>query len=261
VPIFIPDLSFSTLIAERKVKLSLTVSPCDEHEWTLSRANTEYSIHRVRQKLSTASIEDCQFSLHSQDYQLTPECCFSFWRASLQDLPTTASSPWEIKGTVTSSHSHGCELPQWWIESQHLALLQSTATKYSNLAWSWPPSASPNLLNHGLQVYLSYTIAASKCLSKLDQSRPPSACLSYTISDSKSISKLGRSRPPSSPPNWLDHGLQVHLWVTRSRVPNASPSSFDYGLQVVLATVPDHHFRSGSGSKQNLCQIGCPGRQ
>ena len=32
-------------------------------------------------------------------------------------------------------------------------------------------------------------------------------------------------------------------------------------LDVVLATVPDRHFGSGSGSKPNRCQIGGPGRQ
>jgi hypothetical protein len=32
-------------------------------------------------------------------------------------------------------------------------------------------------------------------------------------------------------------------------------------LLVVLATVPDRHFRSGSGSKPNRCQISGPGRQ
>jgi len=31
--------------------------------------------------------------------------------------------------------------------------------------------------------------------------------------------------------------------------------------QLVLATVPDRHLRSGSGSKTNHCQIGAPGRQ
>jgi len=30
---------------------------------------------------------------------------------------------------------------------------------------------------------------------------------------------------------------------------------------LVLATVPDNHFESGSGSKPNRCQIGGPGRQ
>jgi hypothetical protein len=48
VPIFIPHLSFSTIIAEHKVKSSLPISPCHDHELTLSTAYTEYSIHRVQ---------------------------------------------------------------------------------------------------------------------------------------------------------------------------------------------------------------------
>jgi hypothetical protein len=32
-------------------------------------------------------------------------------------------------------------------------------------------------------------------------------------------------------------------------------------VQLVLATVPDRHFGSGSGSKPNRCQIGSPGCQ
>jgi len=32
-------------------------------------------------------------------------------------------------------------------------------------------------------------------------------------------------------------------------------------VYIVLATVPDHHFGSGSGSKPNRCQIGGPGCQ
>jgi len=48
VPIFIPHLSFSTIIAEHKVKSSLPISPCRDYELTLSAAYTEYSIHRVQ---------------------------------------------------------------------------------------------------------------------------------------------------------------------------------------------------------------------
>jgi len=48
VPIFIPHLSFSTIIAEHKVKSSLSISPCNDHELTLSTAYTEYSIYRVQ---------------------------------------------------------------------------------------------------------------------------------------------------------------------------------------------------------------------
>jgi hypothetical protein len=42
--------------------------------------------------LSTASTQDCLSSLHSHDYELTPEHRFSFRRASLHDRPPSASS-------------------------------------------------------------------------------------------------------------------------------------------------------------------------
>jgi len=65
-----------------------------------------------------------------------------------------------------------------------------TASKYSsNLARSWPPSASPNSLNYGLQVHLwVHSISVSKCVSTFARSRRPSASLSS-----------------------LDRSLQVHL--------------------------------------------------
>ena len=90
----------------------------------------------------------------------------------------------------------------------------------SKLAQSRPQSASPNSLNHGLQVHLSTrSIMASKCISKLARLRPPSVSpdsLDYslqvrTITASNCISKLARSRPRNASPNSLDHGLQVHL--------------------------------------------------
>ena len=97
----------------------------------------------------------------------------------------------------------------------HLETSSITATKcISKLAQSGPPSAS-----------MSYMIIASKCISKLARWQPPSASLSYTISASKRISKLAQSWPPSASlsstwslppsksPNSLNHGLQVHLWV------------------------------------------------
>jgi hypothetical protein len=72
----------STVIAERKVKSSLSISPCHDHEWASSIAYTTFSIHPVQHTPSTASIQDCLSSLHSQDYKLTPECSFSFRHAS-----------------------------------------------------------------------------------------------------------------------------------------------------------------------------------
>jgi len=48
-----------------------------------------------------------------------------------------------------------------------------TPSKYSsNLARSWPPSAFPNLLDHGLQVHVqTRSITASECISKFTGSR------------------------------------------------------------------------------------------
>jgi len=155
----------STIIAEHKVKSSLSISPWHDHELTLSTAHTEYSIHRVKHTQSTASTQDCLSSLHSHDYELTPECRVSFRRASLHDRPPSDSSPWELKGKVTLSHSHGCELTNWGIESQHPSRRPSTASKYSsNLTRSRPPSVCPNSLDYGLQFR---TITPSKCISKL----------------------------------------------------------------------------------------------
>jgi len=177
------------------------------------------SWHRVQHTPSTASTQDCLSSLHSHDYELTPECRVSFRRASLHDRPPLASSLWELKSKVTVSHSHGCELTNWWIECQHRARHPSTATKNSsNLTRSRPPSVYPNSLDYGLQFS---TITASKCISKLAQSQPPSVY-----------------------PNSLDYGLQVCTITaskcisefTRSWAPSASLSSLDLGLQVQFST-------------------------
>jgi len=51
----------STIIAEHKVKSSLSISPCHDHELTPSTAYTEYSIHRVQHTPSTAYSE---YSIH-----------------------------------------------------------------------------------------------------------------------------------------------------------------------------------------------------
>jgi hypothetical protein len=83
----------STIIAEHKVKSSLTISPCHDHELTPSTAYIEYNIHRVQHAPSTASTQDCLSSFASHDYELTPECSFSFRRASLHNRLPSASSP------------------------------------------------------------------------------------------------------------------------------------------------------------------------
>jgi len=106
-----------------------------------------------------------------------------------------------------------------------------TASTYrSTLAQSWPPSVSPNSINHTCQVYLqTRTIMASK----FTWSQP-----------SKFISKLGRSRPQSASPNSLEYGLQVHLQIRSitafrciSKLPRLRPpSSHNHGPHVHLQT-------------------------
>ena len=158
--------------------------------------------------MSTASTRNRLFYLPSHDYKLTPECSFRFWHASLQHRPPSVSSLWELKGKVTLSYYHGCELTSWWIESRHLAGRSSTTTKYlSMLTRLRPPSVSPNSLDYGLQVHSS---------------------------------NRARSRRPSASPNSLHYGLQVYLLIcpitackfARSWPPIAYPNSLDYGLQV-----------------------------
>jgi len=206
----------STIIAEHKVKWSLSISPCHDHELTPSTAYTESSMHRVQH---TPSTQDCLSSLHSHDYELTPECSFSFRRAFLHNRPPSASSPWELKGKVTLSHSHSCELTNWWIESQHPVRSLSTASKYSSkLAPLRPPSVSPNSLDYGLH----------KCISNLPRSRSRSASLSSldhglqvylqipSTTASMCISKVARSRPRSVSLSSLDRHFQAHLELLSS---------------------------------------------
>jgi len=212
-----------------------------------SWVNTEYSIHRVQYTLSTASTHDCPSSRHSHNSELTPECSFSFRGASLQDRPPPASSPWEVKDKVTTSHAHGCEWTNGWIEPQHPVHLQSTAPKHSsNLARSWPPSASRNGLDHGLHVHLwvqsdpglEVHLWVQLDLGLQMHLHTPSITASKWISEfnsivaSKFISKLARSQPASS----HDHRLPVH--PSRFRPPSASLSSLNHGFQVHLETWP-----------------------
>jgi hypothetical protein len=98
----------STIIAEHKVISSLSISPCHDHELSPSvQLFTECSIHRVQHTPSTAYPYDCLSSLHSQDYELTPERSFGFQRVSLQIDRHQPAVHKSFKGKVTSSHSLG----------------------------------------------------------------------------------------------------------------------------------------------------------
>jgi len=101
--------------------------------------------HRVQHTPSAASAHDCLSSLHSHNYEFTPECSFGFCRTSPHDRLPSASSPGELTGKVTLSHSHSCKLTNQWVESQHPAHGRSTASKFScQLFPSQPPCISPD---------------------------------------------------------------------------------------------------------------------
>jgi hypothetical protein len=100
----------STIIEEHKITMSLSFSPCHDHELTQSTAYTEYSIHQVQYTSTIASTQDCLCSIHSHDYKLTPECSFSCQRASLDDCLPSVSTLSELKGKVTLVYSYSCKL-------------------------------------------------------------------------------------------------------------------------------------------------------
>jgi len=124
--------------------------------------------------------------------------------------------------------------------------------KYSSdLAWWWPPIASPILPDYGLQVHLhTCSPKASECTSNLAPFWPPSVSPNshdcglqvWMISASKGISTLARLWHRSPSPNSLNYSLQVyhrtHLIVTSSCTqlwpPSACPISLDHCLQVYL---------------------------
>jgi len=170
-----PCLSFSstTLPSSQNTMLS---HPLLSHHVVIM------SWHRVQHTPSTISTHYCVSSLHSRNYELTPECSFICLLASLHDRPWSASSPWQLQGEVTLSHSNGRKLTNWWNESQHPARRPLTASKFSSKHAQLRPSSS---YDHWLQVHL----------------RTPKI----------TASKVARSWPPSVSPNWLDSRLQVHL--------------------------------------------------
>jgi len=72
----------STIIAEHKVKLSLSISLCHDHELTMSTAYTEYSIHSVQHTPCTAYTV---YSIHR--VQHTP--CTAYTKHSIHQVQHT----------------------------------------------------------------------------------------------------------------------------------------------------------------------------
>jgi len=156
-----------------------------------SWVHTVYSIHRVQH---LPKIVCLPFILMITSWPLNVASAAGMTPYTIDCHQT--SSPCELRGKITLSQSHSCELTNWWIESQDPALRPLTTSKYSTkLAQSRPP----NLLDRGLQVH---------------------------------ISKFAWSRPTSVSPKWLDNGLQVHISKLAGSWPrSASTTSLDYGLR------------------------------
>jgi len=216
-----------------------------------SWVDTEYSIHRV-QEYTEHSIQWAQhppkivcLPFILQITSLPLNAASAIRRASLHDQPPSASSPFELKGKVTWSHSHGCELTNWWIQSQHPARRPSIPSKNSSkLARLRPPRSH----DHGPQMHLqTRSITASKCISQLPWLRPPNSLnhgvqvhlQTHSITASQSISTLKRLWPAIASPNSHDHSLQVHLHSSSiiaskciSKVAQLRhPNLLDHGLQ------------------------------
>jgi len=239
----------STIITEHKLKSSLSISPFQyqvlalstayaeysihQVQHTPSTAYTEYSIHWVQHTPSTASTQDCLGFLQYLHYELRSECSFSFRCAALHHRPPSVRAQWELRGKTTLSDSDRCELTNRCIESQHLEGHASTTLQllvqyrlvtttqciiqlHSSLPWS----ASPNSVDHELQLYLqTHSIPASKCISKVaqlchrsvSQNLLNNSLRGHTIMGFKFLPILAQSRCPSSSLTSCDQNLQEFL--------------------------------------------------
>jgi hypothetical protein len=144
----------STITYEHKVKSSLSICPCPNHELTPSASYTKYSIiprSKVShsQPFSHLSADVVLNSLHSLNYKLTDEKSLSCHRAS-----------------------HQIDRLQVLLPS-HSIIAWKCITK---LAQSQPESASLNSLNLGFQLHLqTRLIMASECISEFSHTRSPIA--------------------------------------------------------------------------------------
>ena len=199
---------------------------------TPSTAYTEPSIYWVQHTPSTASSQDRLSPAPSQSLISRRTLLYSTLY-----IPTIASKPMNgisagvappsqstASGSTTSKYSS--HLDRSWPTSASPNSHDYGLQVHLWVTRSRPPSASLNLLGYGLQVYLeTCSITASKCISKLARSGPPSASLSYTISASKCISTLTPSRPPSASLSYSITASQCFSKPAWSRPPGASLSS------------------------------------
>jgi len=79
--------SQNTKLSHPSLSLHAMIMSWHRVQHTFSTAYTKYSIHQVQHTPSTASTRDSLSSIHSYVSELTPECSFSFQRASLHGQP------------------------------------------------------------------------------------------------------------------------------------------------------------------------------
>ena len=181
-----------------------------------------YTIDRHQPGLHESSMIKSPCHIPMVASQITDEQSPSTQRAVHQLPPNTRPNSLDYGPRTRNMTASKCIsiVSLLWPPSSHDHGLQVHICK---LAWSRPPSVSPNSLNHGIPV--------------------------RTIMASKYIYTLTRSWPPSASPNSLNHSLQVYLWTRLitaskfawSRCPSASPNSHDHGLRVYLS-LPTRHF-------------------
>jgi len=202
----------STIIAEHKVKSSVSILPCHDHELALSIAYTEYSMHRVQHTPSTAYTE---FSIHQVQHPSKIVCLPFILSITSWALNVASASgvslhvSWEVK-------SH-CPIPVVASELTDEKSLRTRCTGHR-----LPPSTRPNSLDYVLQVHSqTCSITASKFALWWRTSASThwlDHCLQVhlqtcSITAFNCISILARLRPRSASPNSLDHSLQMHLYT------------------------------------------------
>jgi hypothetical protein len=157
VPILIPHLPFSTIIAGHQVNSSLSISPCHDHELTLSAAYTQCSIHPM-QHTPNAAYTQCsihpmqhtpnaaytQCSIHPMQH--TPSTAYPEYSIHrVQHTPSTAyteNSIHRVQHTPSTVHTQNC-LSSRHSHDHELTPECSLSFRNASLQDRLPPDSSP----------------------------------------------------------------------------------------------------------------------
>jgi len=183
---------------------SLSISPCNHHEWTLRAIYTEFNIMPWLtvsrfQPVSYLSSLICHLSTHIYDPQfLGFRCC-------------TLSSivwGWQLNKSINSRLQ--LRLPIDHLQIYHLDVVLQfrsivASITISKLAQLWHSSFYSDGIPGCLQTGL---ITTSKWMSKLTPLGPANASPNLLDQGLQRISDFPWSQPPSSSPNSLNQGLQ-----------------------------------------------------